>query len=61
MTFDEAINSSEKLRNLAIVPYTKENVEILGDFLRSTLSKEDFKTNGDIRRLIRIYDLIKFK
>ncbi|MDK9899767.1 hypothetical protein, partial [Klebsiella pneumoniae] len=49
MTFDEAINSSEKLRNLAIVPYTKENVEILGDFLRSTLSKEDFKTNGDIR------------
>lgn len=61
MTFDVAINSSEKLKNLAIVPYTKENVEILGDFLRSTLSKEDFKTNGDIRRLIRIYDLIKFK
>ncbi|EME3509400.1 hypothetical protein VD175_002685, partial [Enterococcus faecium] len=61
MTFEEAINSSEKLKNLAIVPYTKENIELLGNYLRSTLSKEEFKTNGDIRRLIRIYDLIKFK
>lgn len=60
MTFHEALNSPEKLKNLAIVPYNKNNVEDLGDYLRSILSQENFKTNGDVRRLIRIYDFVKY-
>ena len=62
MTISRALSSkSEKLYKLALVDYTKENIEELGDFLRRTLNTEKFETNSDMRRLIRIYDLIKYK
>jgi len=61
-TFDSAINSSEKLSKLALVNYNAENIDLLGDFLKSKLDKDNFSTkNADYRRLIRIYDLVKHK
>lgn len=53
--------TNDKLYKLALVDYSKENIEELGDFLRQTLSQDKFETNADMRRLIRIYDLIKYK
>lgn len=61
-TFAEAITGSEKNTNLAIVNYTKNNIEELGEYLRSVLKEGEgeFKTTADLRRLIRIYDFVKY-
>lgn len=63
MTFERAMKSSAKVRlnNLALIPYTKTNIDQLGDFLRENMDQNNFQTTTEIRRLIRIYDFIKNK
>ncbi|MGV3085080.1 SIR2 family protein [Enterococcus dispar] len=61
MTFERAIRGPEKIKNLCLVNYNKDNIEKLGDYLRELLNKDDFKTTTVIRKLIRIYDFVKYK
>lgn len=61
MTFEEARDSAYFLKKFAMVDYNKDNIELLGDFLRAYIPLENFKTkNSDERKLIRIYDFIKY-
>lgn len=63
MTVKDALRGprNDRMKNLSLVHYRKENIEELGDYLRNTLDKDNFNTNGELRRLIRIYDFIKYK
>lgn len=62
MTVQSALeHKTDKLSKLVLVEYTKDNIEELGSFLRMTLSKDNFEMKPDLRRLIRIYDLVKYK
>lgn len=63
MTVHDALSGPgiDRMKNLSLVHYNKENIEELGNYLRNTLDKDDFKTNSELRRLIRIYDFIKYK
>lgn len=47
---------------LALVQWTEKNIETLGDFLKSKISKnpDSFHTTIGSRRMIRIYDFIKY-
>lgn len=60
LSFSDALSGPDRNKKLAIVEYNKDNIEDLGDYLKRTLSVENFVTNTDIRRLIRIYDFIKY-
>lgn len=60
MTFKKALSGNEKMKNLCLIHYDKENIEDLGDYLRTILKQDNFKTNSEVRRLIRIYDFIKY-
>lgn len=64
-TYKDAINNSlgiGTVKSLAIVKWNTNNIEDLGNYLRHKLNKEKFDTKtGDLRRLIRIYDFIKYK
>ncbi|MBM7707620.1 hypothetical protein JOD03_002567 [Chryseomicrobium aureum] len=59
-TFEEALNGNEKNINLALVNYTKNSIEDLGGYLKTALKEKNYKTNTDLRRLIRIYDFVKY-
>ena len=63
MTFDEALKSPVKnrLENMALVHYDKSNIHLLLNFLQESLDKNDFQTDPDMRRLIRIYDFVRHK
>lgn len=63
MTFERAMKSSSKVRhnNLSLVNYNKQNIEELGDYLREIHDQNNFITTNDTRRLIRIYDFVKYK
>lgn len=63
MTFEIAKKSNKKERfdNIALVPWTKDNIEELGDYLRNWMEENNDETTLEIRRLIRIYDFIKYK
>lgn len=60
-TFESAVVSSDKIANLATVNYDESNIELLGDFLRNLLNKENFIVSSEVKRLIRIYDYIKYR
>lgn len=62
MTIERALQSNDRLNNLALVDYTKDNIEELGDYLRiQTKHNDEFITTTDTRRLIRIYDFFKYR
>lgn len=63
MTFDEAVASPAKnrLENMALVHYDKSNIDLLLNFLQESLDKDNFQTDTNMRRLIRIYDFVKYK
>ncbi|CAM2945865.1 MULTISPECIES: SIR2 family protein [Enterococcus] len=62
-TFNDALKSPSKMiyDNLSIVSYNSNNIELLGDYLKNILDKDEFTTTTEIRRLIRIYDYFKYK
>ncbi|MFD1318205.1 hypothetical protein [Loigolactobacillus zhaoyuanensis] len=62
-TLKQALESkADKLLLLAKVDWNKDNIEVLGDFLRRTLKPNDeFHTTTNTRRLIRIYDFVKYQ
>lgn len=62
LTYDQAIKKSSVVKELALVDWNKNNIEQLGNYIRNTLSQKNFNTRtSDLRRLIRIYDFIKYK
>lgn len=61
ITFEEAVRGSERIKKLSLVNYDKQNIEKLGNYLRTLLNKDNFSTTPSIRKLIRIYDFIKYK
>ena len=61
LTYDQAIKKPSAVKELALIDWNKNNIEQLGNYLRNTLNQENFNTrNSDLRRLIRIYDFIKY-
>lgn len=62
MTFESALEGMDPIKRLAAVNYTVENIDQLGEFLRSeTMTSGTFKTDTDLRRLIRVFDYFKYK
>lgn len=59
---DAIKNPGADYYRLALVNWTEGNIELLGNFLRSKISSDpaSFKTTIGSRRMIRIYDFVKY-
>lgn len=64
ISFEQALNSTRPLDDLAIIDYDESNIEKLGQFLRDYIPEDGFQQNNkqynsNYRRLVRIYDFFK--
>lgn len=61
--FNDVLKSFLKMiyDNLLIVFYNSNNIELLGDYFKNILDKDEFIIIIEIRRLIWIYDYFKYK